>query len=234
MALLLGLCLGGIAAQALAQAPTTTYRTDVELTMQRAGLGAEFGDDVALLVNLLRVRQFDQAEPLVPKTCGRYEALFEPGQRYLAFANDEERAAYSASDPQPFRWVHFSYALCLKAALFIAVERGRDADALRLAERLTTLSPVSAGAQVELGFLLNRLRRYDESLQAYQRAQGLAQQHVSQRAFLAMALRGLGSSQIDLGQWDAAEVSYRQSQRIEPDSPVARHQLAHIQSQRPK
>lgn len=237
----LGLAFGTLfaapaAAQGPAQAPNRVVaqsgdkqatQTEVQVPIERA-LGAEWRPEVAALVNQLRMRQIEESARTAPATCARYEALFEPGKRYLALADRAERDAFAAQDKAPFVWVDYSYALCLKSLLFIAVDRGRDDAALKLANRIAEVSPWSAGAVLELGFLLSRQQRFEESLAQYQRGRRMAETIASQRSFLPMALRGIGAALIDLKRLDEAEAAYRESQQYDPASAVARHQLEHI------
>ena len=115
---------------------------------------------------------------------------------------------------------------------FALSKAGRGGEALAAIEEAAKLAPLYAHAQVEKGFILNRLRRPQESLAAYTRAWELATRLPENLDFAGVALRGQASVWIDLGDFDRAEKLLRDSLVIEPGNVVANNELTFIARRR--
>jgi tetratricopeptide (TPR) repeat protein len=115
---------------------------------------------------------------------------------------------------------------------FIAAEKRDFPRALTILKFIELIAPVSAGPATETGYILNQIGKPEEGLTAYRRAQALSERYSSQRPYRAMALRGVGSSLIELKQLDEAEQTFLASLEIEPGNKLALSELDYIRRQR--
>lgn len=116
-------------------------------------------------------------------------------------------------------------------------ELKRPADAVPLLRRLTVLAPMRAHYRNELGYALQQTGNTDGALESYRISLSLAGSGSLVGAdphMEAAALRGIGFALVEKGDWDGGEKAYRDSQKIEPDSEIAKHELEYIANSRPK
>ena len=62
----------------------------------------------------------------------------------------------------------------------------------------------------------------------------LSRKHEANKRAIALALRGIGYSQVELGDLDGAEQSYKESLEVEPGNTLAQRELDYIRQQREK
>ena len=68
----------------------------------------------------------------------------------------------------------------------------------------------------------NVRKEREQALQAYEKALSLCRETASGKPYEAMALRGIGYTQIELGRLSAARAAIEQSLHIEPNNAVLR------------
>jgi len=113
-------------------------------------------------------------------------------------------------------------------------EVGRFADALRVLDQglvLTAMPGSDLGETAPLilgerGAALNALKRYQASLDNFDRALKIKALKDDQRALMQ---RGRGFALTELGRLDEAEQAYRDSLKSEPNNPRAQNELTYIQ-----
>ena len=82
--------------------------------------------------------------------------------------------------------------------------------------------------------MLNQLGRPKDGLASYRSALVLSRKHEANTRAIALALRGIGYSHVELGDLDAAERAYRESLEVEPGNTLAQGELDYIQQERKK
>ncbi len=177
-------------------------------------------------------KHYLEAQRDVDALCAEYEALFDKDKKQYSFASRSELDAFLNGNNKPFEWIDAGYAECLKDGAFLAVERKDYTAGLEKLLEVEAVDPISAGAALELGALQGRLGKYDEALATYQKSRMLASTYASQRPYLAAALRGIGSTSIDLKRLGDAEQAFNESLKIEPGNSIALSELSYIKLKR--
>lgn len=131
----------------------------------------------------------------------------------------------------------FSADLCTTLFLkgFALAELERKTEAVAALERLTQLAPMHAHYFVELGAAYRADGQLDAAHKAYQQAIDniqWAEDQTSAGFTRAAARRGIGYVLIEKGDLAGAEAAYRESLKDDPDSPVAKSELAYIAAKR--
>lgn len=194
--------------------------------------GVEFSAASKALNLLIKERKFEEADRKAKENCRSYESIFDSSKKQFSFQTTQEFEEFSKSSKLNFEWIEWGYKNCLQVQAFVAVERRDLQQALSMLRKLEYLAPVSAGTSVEIGYVLNQLAKPTEALQTYRHAHELSKQYSSQRPYLAMSLRGIGFSLIELKQLDEAEKAFQESLQIEPENKLAQNELAYIQQLR--
>ncbi|MGA2877292.1 MAG: hypothetical protein ABSE82_17390, partial [Nitrososphaerales archaeon] len=99
-------------------------------------------------------------------------------------------------------------------------------NAMLCLEKGLEIEPDHPRLWIEKGFLLNRLKHHQEALECYQHAAVV--RSWAPKSQIARAFRGKGSSLIDLGRLDEAEIAYRMALELEPDDRKAPKELEYI------
>jgi hypothetical protein len=123
-------------------------------------------------------------------------------------------------------WARPVYARAWYYLGYLSLQTGESESALGYLERGLQLEPGCARLTNEKGQALIKLRRFREAAALFDgvaRRDGWAAPHDR-----AVALRGLGYVQIELGDLAGAEAAYRKSLEWEPDNTLAANQIAHI------
>lgn len=135
---------------------------------------------------------------------------------------------------------------------FCLIELRRVEEAERLLGRALDMIPGDLVYSCELGYVRQQQRRWDESLALYQAALenvamlertgafGPTPEHPRGQPIFGMtttdwmrrAMRGIGFTQIELGQLDAAEETFRRVLAIDPSDARALQELQYIEEQR--
>jgi tetratricopeptide (TPR) repeat protein len=169
--------------------------------------------------------------------------LSEPGVDYFCNrGNDSETVHFVAlktmGNAAPTRIVVLGDLPCnvLFSQAYMLVESKRMPEARDVLERLLPMAPFNSAYKSELAHVLSMLGQPLRSLSLYREAEANAEfdgkdEQAHQRA---VALRGQGYALVELGRWDEAEAAYRKSLTYEPDSQLAKGELAFIRDQRPK
>jgi tetratricopeptide (TPR) repeat protein len=152
----------------------------------------------------------------------------EDESRY--FWDMEEFLSYCA-EPRPegqgrVVWVHGSYSRACYLLAYIAIEERDPQAAFQALRKGLELEPDHPHLWCEMGHLLQLLRRHEEALQSYQRAESVRAWASPQQK--GRALRGQGINLIDLGRLDEAEAALKRSLEVEPENPNAQHELGYI------
>ena len=219
------------AVSAYAEEPTITIISDVRLAIAHAK-GVEFSADSEALQKFVDTRQFGEADKRAKSNCASYESIFDRNKKQYSFQSDEEFEEFSKSSKLDFEWIDWGYKTCLKTQAFVAIERRDLQQALSMLRKVESLAPVSAGTSSEIGYVLNQLAKPAEALQAYRHSHELSKRYLSQRPYLAIALRGMGFSLIELKRLDEAEKAFQESLQIEPGNKLANNELVYIQGLR--
>jgi tetratricopeptide (TPR) repeat protein len=129
-----------------------------------------------------------------------------------------------------------AYCMALFFKGFVLVDLGKSAEAETFLRRAHEAAPLNAQ-------YLNEYAEWHKSVGHWQKAHDLFSEAVNlaemadkevHDAYLARALRGMGYTEIELGKLDEAERHMKQSQKYDPDSNAARHELEYIESLRRK
>ncbi|MFZ6770168.1 tetratricopeptide repeat protein [Undibacterium sp. Di26W] len=216
---------------AFAEEPTITVISNVKLAVAHAK-GVEFSADSEALHQFINTRQFEEADKRAKLNCASYESIFDRSKKQFSFQSDEEFREFNKANQLDFEWIDWGYKTCLQTQAFVAVENRDLERALTMLRRVEALAPVSAGTSTEIGYILNQQGKPASALQAYRHAQELSTRYLSQRPYLAIALRGIGFSLIELKQLDEAEKAFQESLQIEPGNKLATSELSYIQGLR--
>lgn len=162
------------------------------------------------------------------------DGLVEAGYALVSVANELEYNAYvSASGTgAPIDWVDMACPSAYKTQAFLDIDN-KDTDAAHSAlDKTVRLAPFWAEPLAERGYLLNQLGKHREALEDYQHALELVARFQSNKYAEALVLRGLGYTEVELGDLDAAEQAYDKSLKAEPDNALALRELDYIRKQR--
>ena len=123
-------------------------------------------------------------------------------------------------------WVRGSYSRTCYLLAHIAIEERDSQAALQALQKGLELEPDHPHLWCEMGHLLQLLRRHEDALRHYQRAEVVCPWASSQQK--GPALRGQGINLIDLGRLDEAEAALKRSLEVEPENQNALHELGYI------
>ena len=165
-------------------------------------------------------------EPIVD-FCDR---LLQPGRAVVSVANAAEYQAHmeSQAQGQPVDWVDMACPGAYKTRAFIDIDNKDFDGALAFLDKAILLAPYWAEARAERGYLLNQRGEPRQALADYRHALELVQRFESNAYARALVLRGLGYTQVELGDLDAAEQAYRESLEAEPGNALALRELEYI------
>jgi len=185
---------------------------------------------------LIGEKRLDEAKALLEQALAERPADWrrtrtEEEDETCYFWDMEEFLAYCAETRPEGKgrvmWVHGSYSRACYLLACIAVEQGDPQGALQALQRGLELEPDHPHLWCEMGHLMQLLRRHEDALQCYQRAEAVrAWASLAQKG---RALRGQGINLIDLGRLDEAEAALKRSLEFEPENPNALHELGYIE-----
>ena len=152
----------------------------------------------------------------------------------LATSRIEDREVLAARVPpgSDILWVDMACATSHQQIAFLFADRGDGQTALAELTLATAYAPLWAEAYTERGYVLNQLGRSNDALGSYLTAVELARTYPSSRYVLPLALRGLGFTQIELGELDEAEKLFKESLELDPGNKVAENELLYIEQVR--
>jgi tetratricopeptide (TPR) repeat protein len=182
----------------------------------------------------VRLGAFDQARSLLLELVGRAPADYQPVTddpltiRFWDLDGFVHHAVWMAKHGQPgdVVWERAVYPVACYYLGMVAVREGKPDDALGHLDRGEELEPGHPLFALQRGQALHGLGRLEEALGAFHRV-GDVGPFVTPRV-KAMAHRGEGVVLADLGRLDEAEGRLRESQRYEPNSPIARDELLYV------
>jgi tetratricopeptide (TPR) repeat protein len=208
-----------------------------------AGRGPNEGDDAELVndaVRYIQQREMEQARRVLLDVItrapapGNYVHEFEAdGKLHIKFWELTEFLAYVArmkSGEIPERdlvWLGNAYPRAYYYLGYLEIEDRNFQAALRYLDQGLLLDPACARLKCEKAQALIRTGRQREALQAYDEVLANAGGRLASSE-RALALRGRGYVLIDLDRLDEAEAVFQESLKFEPDSKVARDELAYI------
>lgn len=223
------------ASPACAQVEIRTTAVE-RVAFQKQVLGAQHRDTVARAVRATKRGERKEALAIVQPVLAYCDALLRTGHKLVSVATEAEYSEYVAAlgSGDPVDWVDMACPDTYQVHAFVAVEEKRFDDALAMLEKTIRLAPCWSEPLTEHGFVLNQLGRPAEGLASYRTALSLSRKHEANKRAIALALRGIGYSQVELGDLEAAEQSYRESLEVEPDNDLAKRELDYIRQQREK
>lgn len=188
----------------------------------------------ATATTLMGEMRLDEAKTLLEQALAEKPADWRPVRtdgedesRY--FWDMAEFLAYCAEAPEKegrVFWLHGSYSRACYLLAYIAIEERDPRAAFQALQRGLELEPDHPHLWCEMGHLLQLLRRHEDALQCYQRAETVRPWASPQQK--GRALRGQGINLIDLGRLDEAEAALKRSLEVEPDNQNAVHELGYI------
>jgi tetratricopeptide (TPR) repeat protein len=141
----------------------------------------------------------------------------------------DEFFAYTASHPAVTKsvfWVRPSHSRWWWQLSETYVAEDLFQNAIQCIESGLALEPDHPLLWISKGFALNRLGRYEDALEVYRTAEVI--RSWAPPTVAARALRGQGSSLIDLNRFNEARAAFERSLELDPGSEVARRELEYI------
>jgi tetratricopeptide (TPR) repeat protein len=190
----------------------------------------------AIASTLIGEKRLDEAKALLEQALAERPADWRPvrtdGEDESCYFWDmEEFLAYCAGTRPEGKgrvvWVHGSYSRACYLLAYIAVEQRDPRGALQALQRGLELEPDHPHLWCEMGHLLQLLRRHEDALECYGRAESA--RDWASPAQKGRALRGQGINLIDLGRLDEAEAALQRSLEVEPENPNALHELDYLE-----
>jgi len=184
---------------------------------------------------LIGEKRLSEAKALLEKALAEKPPDWRPVQtggedEFFYFWDMAEFLAYCAQVQPEGKgrvvWVHGSYSRACYLLAYVAIEERDPQAAFQALQKGLELEPDHPHLWCEMGHLLQLLRRHEDALQCYQRAESARAWASPQQK--GRALRGQGLSLIDLGRLDEAEQAFQRSLEAEPNHPNALHELGYI------
>lgn len=191
----------------------------------------------------IQAKEFRQAAVILEDVLSRAPADYrhedvKDGKSSIRFWSLEEFLAYvvwmkANGTERELVWISNAYPRAAYYLAYIAVERKAYDKALEYLERGLKLDPDSPRLNHEKAQVFLRTKRTREGLALYTSLLAKPNFFIVP-ADRAMLLRGKGYAEIELRDLDAAEASLRQSLELDPESSVAKNELAFIEQERRK
>ena len=208
------------------QVVKTSYETDSNWQ----GLGEEYFHIMDKANTFVIKGRLRSAARRYIKILGKIESLMnDTNVMYFSVGVDSAFLLLKGSYPDN-KVVRISavYEHSLKHLGFIYVEKREFFKAINILEKQITYNPYSIAAYCEVGHIYNRLKEFNKAREIYEKGVQYAMQFVPSSKIHAMALRGLGYAQIELGLLEIAKKTYLKSLEIDPKSKVALEELEYI------
>jgi len=219
------------------QSVETVYSFEVSA----GGIGADQQETVSRAVELIKKGQLATADSVLDGVLSRFAGLMGDAKKaYVCFRKtkdfrqflDESQEKQTPLARSQVTRVHDSFAQALQMKAYIASSRkewNRAADYLK---KKMSYAPYETQPYLEMGYILNGQGKPQEAVESYKKGYVLAVAHGTTKTEQAIALRGLGYSQIEIGDLEAAVKSFTRSLEIEPGNKVALNELRYIEQLR--
>jgi tetratricopeptide (TPR) repeat protein len=201
------------------------------------GPGAEYCAPLNGIGEMVGKKNYSGAEAAVDQVIAKFDVYVAASNGIAVTAPSQlELDQIRATSAQPDRLVpvDWCYRDALHVKAFLHTDRGDFSGALPILDVEIRVAPTAADPLVERGYALNRLGRPAEGKDSYERALALAEKFEYSAPLRPIALRGLGFSLTDLGDFEGAKAAYEQSLALDPDNELARKELSYIEQQRAK
>lgn len=216
------------------EAPGNSYLTTTPLHAAEGepALGTQHRAAVKQAIQASLAGNHDAAIPVLTDAVRYCDAQQQvPGRKALSFQSHRQYAMYMDGPGRgtPTEWLDMACANAYTHLGYIEIERDDIDAALRWLEKAIAVAPYDTEPLCEKGAALTRRKDWQGSKASYEHALMLARTQPENRRMEALALRGVGFAQIELGDLESARASYVASQKLDPDSPTAKHELAYIE-----
>jgi tetratricopeptide (TPR) repeat protein len=148
-------------------------------------------------------------------------------QAFASVSTQAEREELLAArtDPRPVVFIDIACARAYHTAAYFAADAGEADKAMGLLERAQKLAPYWAPAYTERGFLFNARGDRQQALASYRKGLELAERYPSSANNRAVALRGIGWTLVELGDYAGARDAYERSLVVDPGNANATAEL---------
>ena len=202
------------------------------------GLGFENREKIETAKALiLQQRKFEQAGVLLDEVIKAFETNYiKKDTGFVSFLDKNAFERYCTSSGKiDAVWLDWSYRDAYFFKAFMAVEQNNNELALQVLDKvISIISPDDPEALCEKGNIYNNTGRIAEGLEQYLHAYELTKEINSYKHYMALALRGMGFSYIELGKLQEAEEAYTESLKLEPNNSIAISELRYINHIKPK
>ena len=202
-----------------------SYRAD-------AAKGATLRKHIDDAYQLIKNKRLDEAMEKLRSTQAAYEKLFTKNLKQHSFSSLAEVNQFKKANlvNYEWEWIDWGYEQSLQLQAFIHSERRDFNNALQILERARQVAPISAQLDIETAYTYGITRRSSEAYSLYVNAEKIARSYDSQRTFLAPALRGKGTTLIELDRLDEAETAFMESLKVDPNNKIAVSELKFIKN----
>jgi tetratricopeptide (TPR) repeat protein len=212
-----------------------TQSTTYDLASSTEGIGANQQAAVSKAADLVQQERYDEAGKILDGVLSRFAKLMrDSNAKYVAFRSDEDFKQYEAAfntgqgGKVKIMRVHDSFTQALQLKAYIASSLQKWDVAIDYLDKKIAYAPFEAQPHLEKGYVLNASGKPADGLESYKLAYELTVKHNAAPQEQAAALRGMGSTLIELGRLDEAEDAYNKSLEIEPGNRIALGELEYI------
>ncbi|WP_324172714.1 tetratricopeptide repeat protein [Sulfurimonas sp.] len=211
-------------------ADSIVHGTFINIKQERS-LGSETGILVDSAKKLIDQHKYVEANILLDEVILKFEKIIKMDNKetlYRCFLNKEEFIEYQNQTKKKIIWLDESYSRAYYFKAYIHVDKKELEIAKKLLLIANKLAPFAANIFTELAFISSREGNKPNAFMYYKKALELSNQFDSQKVWKAMALRGIGSTLIDLKDLNKAEEYFNESLKIDPHNKIALNELAYI------
>lgn len=220
---------------------TYVVKTSGRIAVSHEGIGDELSAKVSKAAELISRNQFEESGKLLDEALKEFHALMNDTSRtYVCFNLDKDFKDYmkeleaqkgkQAADTVVRVSAAFGLALQMKA--FIASDMKQWKAALEYLDTKIQYCPYDIGVLTEKAYILHSQSMNAEALAIYKKAVEIGAARDAEVSDQAVALRGMGSTLIDLDKLDEAESYYKKSLELDPNSKLAHDELEYIKQAR--
>lgn len=220
-----------------------TYETPYSVQVSSEGLGADQQEPVIKAVELIKQGEIGKANSILDGVLSRFAKLMEDNTRtYVCFRQtsdynqflDDIQSRQGLEARSRVTRIHDSFVQALQMKAYIASAMKQWDQAIDYLNKKISYAPYDAQPYIEMGYVLNQQGKTQMAFDTYKKAYALAVEHSTAKMEQAMALRGMGTSLIDLGKLDDAVASFNKSLELDPGNKIALSELQYIEQIRNK